>query len=313
LQQHLPNLPPTFYCEGALDFVREALLLLVNDANGTVLDGEGSVGTALIELLWQMILTAPAQTIETKAIQTLVNDVFVDSRSIVSFPLHRARKVHFSLVNRCLDQLATAADKLNSFSEGTASGEDETMVIIPTDVQSEGQELKFVRSLTVLRTFLKTLQGKGRFAAPDLRSLMLQSPTIMEGESAELKFQSFDGLTQTDVRPLSIGRQNTAASLLASLREATGFDNYRIFYRGRALTPTEDEICKSLDDLKIHNGLILVKRESDVVSSPVKVKPGASPLEIEILGHFKELWEYLSMDEKLAREVTLSLLHVKFV
>lgn len=304
LQQHLPNLPPIFYCDGALEFVRQALLPLANDPSGTVLDDEDSVDAAPIELLWQMILTAPTQSIELQAIHTLVNDVYVESRSIVSFPLHRARKVHFALVNRCLQQLAAAAEKLKAFSDGTTSGDDEPMVIVPTDAQQEAQELKFVRSLNVLRVFLKTLQGKSRFAAPDLRSLMLQSPTVVEGESAELKFQSFDGGKQTDVRPLSIGRQNTAASLLASLREATGFDNYRIFYRGGPLTPTEDQICKSLEDLNIHDGLILVKRESDVVSSPVKVKPGASPLEIEILGHFKELWEYLSMDEKLAREVS---------
>ncbi|KAI0128593.1 ubiquitin carboxyl-terminal hydrolase [Xylariales sp. AK1849] len=303
LTEYLPKLPPRFYYEGALEFVREALVPIANDANGTVLDEQGSVANGRIELLWQMILTAPAQSIEAQAIHTLVNDIYVNSRSIISFPLHRARKVHFALVNRCLQQLAAVAEKLKTSSDATASGDDDPMVIVPNDSQQKEHELKFVRSLAVLRAFLKTLHGKSHFAAPDLRSLMLQSPSDIEGESAELKFQSFDGNEQTDVKPLTIGRQNTAASLLASIREATGFDNYRIFYRGIPLTPTEDQICKSLEDLDIHNGLILVKRESDAVSSPVKVKPGASPLEIEILGHFKELWEYLSMDEKLAREI----------
>lgn len=303
LQEYLPNLPPEYYCEGALEFVREALVPIANDANNLVLDDEGSVGNGAIELLWQMVLKAPAQSIESQAIQTLVNDIYVDSKSINSFPVHRARKVHFGLVNRCLQQLAAAAKKLKAFTDGTSSGDDEPMVIVPTDQQQKEEELKFIRSLSVLRTFLKTLQGKSHFAAPDLRSLMLQSPGAVEGESAELKYQSFDGDKQTEVKPLSIGRRNTAASLLASLREATGFDNYRIFYRGAALTPTEDQICKSLEELDIHNGLILVKKESDNVSSLVRVKPGASPLEIEILSHFPELWEYLSMDEKLAREI----------
>jgi ubiquitin carboxyl-terminal hydrolase 34 len=66
--------------------------------------------------------------------------------------------------------------------------------------------------------------------------------------------------------------------------------------------PQESDICKSLEDLQIHNGLILVKREPEVPTSP-RVPQGASPVEVEILNHFDELWEYLSMDEKLAREV----------
>ena len=306
LHQYLPALPPSCYCEGTLEFVRDALLPLVDDPNSTIFDEEGRLETDAIELLWQMILAAPPKSIEKDAIHILVNDIYVDSQLLLSFPLHRARKVHSGLLNRCLEQMAAAAHKLRNFTEGTRDGDDDPMIIVPTDDQQKGEELKFTRSLAVLRTFLRTLQTKSHFAAPDLRSLMLQSPGAMEGDSAQLKYQSFDGDEQSEVKPLNIGIHNTAASLLASLREATGFDNYRIFYRGAPLAPTEDQICASLEDLDIHDGLILVKRETDVVSSPVRIKPGASPLEIEILSHFKDLWEYLSMDEKLAREVFVS-------
>lgn len=303
LEEHLPKLSPSLYCMGTLQFVREALIPIANDANGTTLDDQAGTSNGPLELLWQMILKAPPQTIEMQAIHMLVNDIYVEGKSITSFPLHRARKVHFALVNRCLQQMAVAAKELQTVDK-SATKSDVELTGAGSVENANQHELKFTRSLSVLRAFVKTLQGKShQFAAPDLRSLMLQSPSIIEGDSAELKFQSFDGNQQTDVKPLNIGRQNTAASLLASIREATGFDNYRIFYRGAPLTPTEDQICKSLEELDIHNGLILVKRESDVVSSPVKVKPGASPLEIEILGHFKELWEYLSMDEKLSKEV----------
>ncbi|KAK8125449.1 uncharacterized protein PG998_001208 [Apiospora kogelbergensis] len=304
LHEYLPTLPPACYCDGTLDFVRYSLLSLVNDPNSAVFDEEGRLETDIVELVWQIILTAPNQSIEKDAIQMLVNDVYVDSRLIMSFPLHRARKVHFGLVNRCLDQLAGAAKELQTFNKDPSNGDDdEPMTTVDMEIQRQEQELKFIRSLLVLRTFQRTLQSKAHFAAPDLRSLMLQAPGSMEGESAGLKYQSFDGHAHTEVKPLSIGRQNTAASLLASLREATGFDNYRIFYRGAPLSPTEDQICKSLEDLDIHDGLILVKKETGAVLSPVKIKPGASPLEIEIMSHFKELWEYLSMEEGLAQEI----------
>ncbi|CAJ2510159.1 Uu.00g060590.m01.CDS01 [Anthostomella pinea] len=303
LREYLPSLSPSWYCPGSLVFVREVLLPLANDPNGIVFDDADSLKSAGVELLWQMILSAPDQTIEEGAIRTLVNDIYVDSSCILSYPLHRARNVHFAFVQRCLQQLKSAAHKLQAFSDGTTSGDDEPMVIVATDEQHREQDLQFTRTLKVLITLLRALQTRSHFAAPDLRSLMLQSPGAVDGDSASLKYQSFDGEEHTEVKLLDIGLNNSAASLLAKLREATGFDNYRLYYRGQPLTPSNSDICKSLGDLRIKNGLILVKKEFDTASSPVRIKPGASSLDIEILGHFKDLWEYLSMEEKLAREI----------
>ncbi|KAI1096295.1 hypothetical protein F5B19DRAFT_140898 [Rostrohypoxylon terebratum] len=296
LREYLPKLPPSCYCGGSLAFVREAIIPLANDINGMVLDDDDSVRSAGLELLWQMILTAPNNTIEEAAISTLVDNIYVDGQSIMSYPLHRARKVHFALVERCLEQLKRAAQKLKEF------GEEELTIDVASDEQRQKQELQFTRSLQVLIALLKALQQRPHFAAPDLRSLMLQAPSPVDGDSAELKYQSFDGEDQTEVKSLDIGLKNTAASLLASLREATGFDNYRLYYRGQPLAPSESAICKPIEELDIRNGLILVKKESGIATSK-HIKPGASPLDIEILSHFKDLWEYLSMEEKLAREI----------
>lgn len=303
LREYLPLLPPTCYCAGSLAFVREAVIPLANDINYIVLDDEDSLRSAGIELLWQMILTAPSQTIEENAIATLVDDIYVDSKSITSYPLHRARRVHFALVQRCLQQLKSAAQVLKRFGNETTNVDSHFTAEKVGGDQRQKYELQFTRSLQVLVALLKALQTKPHFTAPDLRSLMLQAPSSVDGDLAELKYQSFDGDDQTEIKPLDIGLKNTASSLLASLREATGFDNYRLYYRGQPLAPSESDICKSIEELGIRNGLILVKKESGVATSPRRIKPGASPLDIEILSHFKDLWEYLSMEEKLAREI----------
>ncbi|KAK3357400.1 hypothetical protein B0T25DRAFT_452553 [Lasiosphaeria hispida] len=302
--EYLASLTPECFCLGALDFVREGVLPLVNDPTSILLDDDESADHAGIEQLWRMVLTAPEGTIEKPAIHLLVNDVYVDSRSILAFSHFRAKKVHLALVDRCLRQLSSAAARLKAFSNGTTNGDEDAMIMVATDQQVHEQELLFVRSLAILREFHRLHQAKGHFSAPDLRSLILESPNDVEGDLAELKFQSFDGDVQTEVKPLTIGKRNTAASLLASLREATGFNNYRIYYRGKPFVPQESDICKSLEDLQIHTGVILVKRESDAPTSPTtKPRPGASPVEVEILGHFEELWEYLSMEEKLAEAI----------
>ncbi len=161
------------------------------------------------------------------------------STSTASPSCHSPTTVHarstLALVDRCLSQLSSAAAKLKADNDGIASGDEDSMVIVPTEQQVRQQELLFIRSLAVLREFHRLHQAKSHFSAPDLRSLILDSPNDVDGESAELKYQSFDGDQQTDVKPLNIGKRNTAASLLASLREVTGFANYRIYYRGRPL------------------------------------------------------------------------------
>ncbi|KAF6837892.1 ubiquitin carboxyl-terminal hydrolase [Colletotrichum plurivorum] len=302
--EYLPRLPRDCFCEGTLQFVRSVVLPRVNDLeNGTILDDDESLAQSGVEQLWRMILGADNLALVDAAIQTLVGDVYIDSKSILACPHYRACQVHLGLVNRCLKQMEEASNRLDAFGDETRGGDDEAMEIVGTEEQSQEQEHIFTRSLAVLRHFLRAHRAKAQFSAPDLRALTPGSPSVAEGESAELKYQSFDGSKQTDIMPLEVGRRNTAASLLASIRQATGFDNYRIYYRGRPFAPNERDVCRSLEDLKIHDGLILVKREENGTATATRIKPGASLLEIEILGHFNQLWNYLSMREVLAKEI----------
>ncbi|KAK5989046.1 Ubiquitin carboxyl-terminal hydrolase 34-like protein [Cladobotryum mycophilum] len=303
VSQHLPRLPSRCFSEGMLEFVKEQVFRFVNENLDCALDDDALVAKTSIEDLWRIILTADDVAIVELAIQTMAIDVYLESNAIISYQANRARQVHLSLVARCLNQMKDAAGKLKAASDGTSSGDDESMVIVATDEEVLEQERVFTRTLQLLRFFVEAHHMKPHFSAPDLRLFISHEPSQVEGDLAQLKYQSFDGVQQTDVKPLHIGKLNTAASLLASLRKETGFDNYRVFYRGRPFLPTEDEICKSLKDLSVHEGLILVKREESCPPPLVRIKPGSSPLEIEILSHFDELWEYLSMDDQIAKEI----------
>lgn len=309
LRHHFSSLPPDCFCAGALRFLKEGILSRVY-ANDIALDNQHHVLDSGIEELWRMVLTTSDLKVAESAIDVLVKDIYIDSRIVMDYPHHRARQIHLGLVNRCLGQLSEAARAITSPSEDRMGGADEPMAVVATQAELEHHERVFLRSLAVLKRFLQVHQSKTHFAAADLRPLMPSSPGGVVGDSAELKFQSFDGDKQTDVQPLHIGRQNTAASLLASLRDATGFENYRIYYKGQLFVPKESEICNSLEDLCIHDGLILVKREAGGTSPSSWMKPGASPLDIEILSHFPELWGYLSMEEKFAQEVSLISMNV---
>ncbi|KAL5613580.1 hypothetical protein FOVSG1_002643 [Fusarium oxysporum f. sp. vasinfectum] len=302
LTYHLPALSSEYFCEGMLDFLRIEILPRLNDNLNLALDDPEAVATSGIEQLWRLILEAEDETLVDRAIRTLAVDIYIDSRFFNSISTQRAQSVHLKLASRCLEQLKSAAQELRNASQGTNS-DDQVTVTANTQRQLRQQERVFTRSLKFLRYILEAHQSKPSLSAPDLRTLIPQASHEVQGDSAGLKYQSFDGDQQTDIKPLVIGKANTAASLLASLRQETGFENYRIYYRGRPFLPSEQDICRSLEDLCVHDGLILVRREEGGPALSNRVRPGASPLEIEISAHFDEMWEYLSMDEALAQEI----------
>ncbi|KAF5579523.1 hypothetical protein FPCIR_11057 [Fusarium pseudocircinatum] len=260
LTYHLPALSSEYFCEGMLEFLRIEILPRLNDNLSLALDDPEAVATSGIEQLWRLILEADDETLVDRAIRTLAVDVYIDSRLFNSIPTQRAQSVHLKLASRCLGQLKSAAQELRNASQGTNS-DDQVMVTTITQRQLQQQERIFTRSLRFLRYILEAHQTKPSLAAPDLRTLIPQASHEVQGDPAGLKYQSFDGDQQTDIKPLVIGRANTAASLLASLRQETGFENYRIYYRGRPFLPSEQDICRSLEDLCVHDGLILVRRE----------------------------------------------------
>ncbi|KAM0264096.1 hypothetical protein ACHAQJ_000841 [Trichoderma viride] len=302
--QYLPSLPPSCFCKGMLNCVKGQVLSAVNEnVIDCALDDESYTSQSGIEQLWRIILGADDAESVDFGIKTLAVDVYLDSKAIITYPFNRARQVHSSFVDRCLSQLKDAARKVKASSDGTSSGEDEPMVIVTTEEEMQEQERIFARTLQLLRLFVETHYTKPALSAPDFRPFVDQDPYQVEGDLAMLKYQSFDDGLQTEMKPLHIGKLNTAASLISSLKLETGFDNYRVFYRGRQFLPTEEEICRSLESLHVDEGLILVKREESGALSLVRVKPGSSPIEIQILSRFPELWGYLGMEDGIAKEI----------
>ncbi|KAF4441245.1 hypothetical protein F53441_12094 [Fusarium austroafricanum] len=303
LTHYLPTLSSEYFCEGMLEFLRIEILPRLNEKFNLALDDPEAVAESGIEQLWRLVLEAEDDALVDRALRTLAVDVYIDNRFFNSNSPQRARSIHLVLVSRCLEQLKNAATKLRSFSQDTTSDNDDAMATAITHQQLQQQKRMFTRSLKFLRYILEAHQSKPHLSAPDLRTLIPQAAYEVRGDSAGLKYQSFDGNQQTDIKPLVIGKGNTAASLLASLQQETGFENYRVYYRGRPFLPTEQDICKSLEDLRVHDGLILVRREEAGPALSNRVRPGASPLEIEISAHFDEMREYLGMDEALAQEI----------
>ncbi|EPE07356.1 ubiquitin carboxyl-terminal hydrolase [Ophiostoma piceae UAMH 11346] len=318
LNTYISSLPTYCFCQGLLNFLQEWLVpelkdpacdLLITEATYEAAekarDGSDAPGrtanSIALEQLWHIVLTTPTNTIEHGATQLLVKQVYIDSRAIRSSSPENMRMVHMALIERCLRQISSAATKLESLSDGMAkTAENDTEEQMDAQIQMQG--LLFLRSVRVLQQFLQQY----REAFPQISHDPLE--TSQHGEPAGLKYQSFDGSQHTEVKPLNIGRLNTVGFLFESLKEATGFDQCKIYARGGPFEP--QDISQSLEELNIHDCLLLVRRE--VPSGTQSVTPMASSLDVEgaILDHFRELWESLGLSEELASEVYELLVHL---
>ncbi|KAL2064045.1 hypothetical protein VTL71DRAFT_4539 [Oculimacula yallundae] len=298
---HLRTLPPHCYTTGSLDFVREAIASWFNDVYEFFVDQNRTFDSAALDQLWRMILTAPPNTIDALAINILV-ETYVNSTLILKIPRQMARSIHSTLVNRCLEQLKGAASKLKTFNGDASPDSDESMVIVASEDQFQEQEMIFARSLAVLREFLRAYQTKPQFAPPKSRYAITTAPIKMEGEPLAIKYQAFDGNTQTEVLELNLGTLNTAASLFASLEKATGFKNYKVYSCGATLDPEEMDVNQKLQDLKL-KPLLLVHRQDDALGLQGRPSSSKTTLEFEITKHCEDLWGYLGMHEKVAQEI----------
>jgi ubiquitin carboxyl-terminal hydrolase 34 len=297
-EEHLPKLPPRCFTEGALEFCRSAVTSWLASAKDEKIDGEFCFDSPGLEQLWRMILCAPPFTIDAKAISILV-EVYLESQLIKSRPRADAKRIHLALVKRCLKQLATAASQLKAYGDGISNGDDDGMVIVPSESQFDEEEQIFARSLAVLREFLKAYQTKPHFTAAKPRPFVATKPSVAQGEPLTVKYQSFDGNVSTEVKELHLGKLNTTAALLASLQQATGFQNYSIYVAGQPFTPDEAALSKSLDDLRLTSLVLVRRQDGSIIPSNVS----EASLEMEIMKHFEELWGYLGMQEKVAQEV----------
>lgn len=281
-----PTLPNQYFCSGALEFVHAQLKPQLRKGS-LILDQDVTLSCMGIDQLWRLLLTAPVGTIERDAISILVKDIYLDSDCILAFSQHRALKVHLSLLDRCLDLLSSAATALKEVPDDSTNGDSH-----PTEGRQD-KELIFVRALSALREFYQLYHTRPHFSqAFDMRQLTCEPPVEVLGDSAELKYQCFDGDTQTESQALQIGRRNTLGALLAAVREATGFRDYRIYYRGCPFVPQQTDIGKTLEDCRLHDGNLLIKR---VVDSPETLQDGTLSVEGKILAHFKNLWGCLCL------------------
>lgn len=304
MNDYLPLVSPEEYGINVLNFAKQAVSYEIRFNPPPVSKEDEVVVIPGMDRIWNIILTASAATVEIKATDFAI-ETYLDHPLIRKAPRSAVEATHVLLVDRCVEQLTSAASRLKTFSDGTTSGEDEPMIIVPSDGEVRSEELRFSRSLLFLRQLLHGLRTRPQYtpAQSSPPNIPLR-PEDLKGDPIELSYQAFSGTSQTRVRTLRIGDLSTASELAEKLVKLTGFSKFSTFSAGQRLDLFGDPL-RTLRELKLaRSGLLIIRKHPDAFEVSVSGRRQSLTLvDSEVLKHFDDLYDLLGLEEKLSKEV----------
>ncbi|KAG2411729.1 hypothetical protein HFD88_009285 [Aspergillus terreus] len=285
IHSYLPKVSPSDYSPDVLAFAKQTINYEVRFDPPPVVDENEVISVPGIERIWTFILTAPPGSIETDATRFAI-EIYLDHGMIRRSPKSAIEATHIALVDRCVDQLKSAASKLKSSDTDSMN-------------ETSADELRFSRSLLFLRQFLQGLRSRPQYSPPQGPPPGLPG----KGDLVDIRYQAFDGNGQSTVRSLRIGDLSTAAELVEKFAQLTGFSKFNTIFAGRRVNLLENPNL-TVRELKLTSGLVLVQKDPD--SRQVALtgrRQSLTPVDSEVLKHFDDLYDLLELEDHLAREI----------
>ncbi|KAK6813470.1 hypothetical protein RU639_011204 [Aspergillus parasiticus] len=298
---YLSELSPKDYFLEVLSFAKQAINYEVRFNPPPIAGDDEVISIPGIDRIWDFILTAPPGSIETDATNFAI-EVYLDHNIIHRSPRSAVEATHVALVDRCVDQLKSAASKLKSTRGQGVNGASDSMAAEIPEEEIQAEELRFSRSLLFLRQFLQGLRSRPQYSPPQNSPPGLPGKPV-KGELVNIRYQAFDGSTQSKVRSLQIGDLSTASEFVEKLVQITGFTKLNTIYSGHRIDLLEKPTL-TVRDLKLNSGLLIVRRDPD--SREVALtgrRQSLTSVDSEVLKHFDDLYDLLGLEDHLAREI----------
>lgn len=299
LHDYLPEVSPEKYSPEIASFAEHAVHYEIR-FNPLPMTGENEI-IALpgMERIWEFILTAPPNTIEGRATHFAI-EVYLDHPLIRRAPASAAEATHISLVDRCVEQIKSAATKLKSFDD-SADGHDKTMVTAADEHEIHSAGLKLSRSLLFLQQLLQGLRSRPQYSPPQGPPAELPE-RIGNGDPVDISYQCFNDSNNSKIRTLRIGSLCTAAELVDRLIRVTGFRKFNVIHSGQKINLLNNPSA-TVENLNI-KALLIIRKTPD---APEFVAAGRRQsltlVDSEVLKHFDDLYDLLDLKENYAREI----------
>lgn len=301
IHEYLPNLSPNEYSPELLAFAKQSINYEVRFSPPSPAGEDEVVSIPGMDRIWIFILTAPPGTIEADATQFAI-EVYLDHQIIRNSPRSAVQATHVAIANRCIDQLKSAAPSLKLSENAVANGED-PMETDGADGDMGAEEIRFRRSLLFLHRLLHGLRARPQYNSPKG-----SPPTLpvrpLKGDPLELTWQSFNGSKSSGINHLTIGDLSTVAELVERFTQLTGFSQFTAICGGQKLDLLDDAAALVKDIKLLHSGLIILRKAPD--AQEVLCDHGKETLtsvDVEVLKHFDEIYDFLALREGIASEV----------
>ena len=292
IHDYLPALSPNHYTPQVLAFAKQSVAYDVRVNTLQFINTEGVIEMPGMDRIWNIILKAPPNTIEEDATKFAI-DVYLDHQIITSSPPPVVAATHIAIVKRCIAQLKCTATTLKHTRHTTISDDASMKTEVPD--QRGVDELEFARSLFFLRRFLSGLRARPHYRSP---------PTIplLKGDPVQVSWQSFNGSVESTITQLEIGELSTATELVEKLVQLTGFSKLMIFWGGQRvdLLKEPNALLKNV----MRPGLLLVHKApgAELITRNTNTQSSMA-VDAEVLKHFDEFYELLSLKDELASEI----------
>ncbi|KAL2808823.1 hypothetical protein BJX63DRAFT_18059 [Aspergillus granulosus] len=301
IHHYLPRLsPPAEYFPEVLSFAKTALSYQMRFTPPPAVNENEVVTIPGMDRIWSFILTAPPNSIEVDATAFAI-EVYLDHNIIRRSPRSAVEATHISLVDRCVDQLKSAAHNLKSRPNGRTNDIEDPMSLESRPEDIGADELKFSRSLFFLRQFLQALRARPHYSPPQHSPPCLPTNPL-KGDIIDIRYQAFDGGSSSKVRSLQIGDISTASELVKALVKVTGFPKLMTIFAGQRVDLL-DKPDQTLRDLRLETGLLIVRRDPSCRGTPGRRVQALTSVDTEVLKHFDDLYDLLNLDDDLAREI----------
>ena len=302
LHELVPGLNPEFLTIGVLDFANQLTEYDARINNPLFVETAPASDAIRAEIFRHIALRVSKAEIGVRATSFFVKFNLEDVRTRglrTNVSPERQKK----LVDSCVEDLQMAATKLKRQLDGSTSGGEDSMVVVPSDGDISATKVKFTRTLAILREFL---QGVRTHSSPPPQIIPLSQPHPPAPEDGEIRigYQPQVGGKRTGMFSLNIAETSTIGELAGRLRSSTGFSEFTVIAGGSRinLEAQKDRLLREMQQQL--SALVLVQK---IPGSRSFQGNGAVsrllPVETEIMSHFHEFYDFLSLDEDLGNDV----------
>ncbi|KAJ5498532.1 hypothetical protein N7453_007583 [Penicillium expansum] len=300
IHKYLPDVLPKDYSREVLWFAQQSVHYEIRIKSPPIVGENEVISIPGMDRIWNFILTAPPQSIEAEAIKFAI-DSYLDHGIVRRSPRSAIDATHIALVNRCVDQLKSAAVALKPSCNKTSNGD----VSMDIDTSNGGigtDELMFSRSLHFLRQLLHGLRTRPQYSSP-----RGSPPTLPErplkGEPVEIRYQCFNGASTSKICSKRIGGLSTAAELVEMLMQMSRFSKFTTILGGQKIELLQDPEAL-VKNLKLSSGLLIIRKAPDAHEITwAGRRQSLTAVDSEVLKHFDELYDMLDLKDDLARQI----------